>query len=304
MFQPRKCARFAQLALAGLSNSCSGVAENDPSFWTPSNDPGGKEFGGFRQPAGGAGGDTAAGGFGGDGFGGGAGTSSFGGSSGFGGAGPGGAGPGGAGPGGSSGFGGSTGFGGSSGVGGASGTGAGGTGPGGTAGTAGTGGGSGGGAGAGVGGTGSGDSGPCSLTFSVTTVTGRGRFAPRNIGAIWVMSPQNTFVKTLEVWAGVRASNLTNWNAATRANRADAVSGATLPNHTTHNARWDCRDVNKAAVPPGNYKLFVEMTEDDSALFFNPPAKVYSFTFPKGAGPGSVTPPSQPNFSGMTLSIQ
>jgi len=65
MFQPRKCARFAQLALAGLSISCSGVAENDPSFWTPSNDPGGKEFGGFGQPAGGAGGDTAAGGFGG-----------------------------------------------------------------------------------------------------------------------------------------------------------------------------------------------------------------------------------------------
>lgn len=281
----------AAILLAALGLGCGSVAENDPSFWTPTTDPGGKQFGGFGPPAGGSAGDFGAGGFGGtSGPGGAAGSSNAGGSSGFGGGSAGGSGPGG-----SSGFGGGSaggsGPGGSSGFGGGS---AGGSGPGGSAGVGGVGG--------GTGGTGNG--GPCTLTFSVTTVTGRGRFAPRNIGAIWVMSPQNRFVKTLAVWAATRAGNLTNWNAATGANRVDAVSGATLPNHVAHQARWDCRDVNKADVPPGDYRLFVEMTEDDSAFFFNPPAKVFSFTFPKGTGAGTITPPNQPNFTGMTLTIQ
>jgi hypothetical protein len=156
----------------------------------------------------------------------------------------------------------------------------------------------------GAGGTAPGGGGPCSLTFSVTTVTGRGRFSPKNIGAIWVMNSQNRFVKTLKVWAGVRASNLTKWNGAAAGNRVDAVSGATLPNHVTHQARWDCRDVNKADVPPGQYQMFVEMTEDDSALFFNPQSKIFSFAFPKGNGPGSINPPNQPNFTNMTLTVQ
>ena len=51
-------------------------------------------------------------------------------------------------------------------------------------------------------------------------------------------------------------------------------------------------------------KMFVEFTEDDSALFFNPQPKLFSFDFQKGAGPATIAPPSQPNFTSMTLSIQ
>ena len=159
----------------------------------------------------------------------------------------------------------------------------------------------------GTGGTGAGGSGPsttCTLTFDYTTVTYRGRFGPKNIGAVWVMNPQNQFVKTLEVWAGIRANNLVNWQRQARANKVDAVSSATISNHRAHQSRWDCRDATGNVVPNGPYKMFVEFTEDDSALFFNPQPKLFSFDFQKGAGPATITPPAQPNFTSMTLSIQ
>jgi hypothetical protein len=117
------------------------------------------------------------------------------------------------------------------------------------------------------------------------------------------MDASNQFVKTLEVWAGIRANNLVSWNAQARGSRVDAVTGATISNHRAHQSRWDCRDASGNIVPNGTYKMVVEFTEDDSALFFNPRPKLFSFDFQKGA-PATISPPDQPNFSGMTLSIQ
>ena len=279
-----------------LTIACSSVSDSDESFWEPSRDIGGKRFDGFTPPTGtggsnGSGGTSGTGGTGNTGTGGVTGDSGASGTDGA------------AGSSGVAGVGGT--FAGTGGEGGTNG----GTGPGGTGGAGNAAGaGSAGMAGAlGTGGTGAGGSGPsttCTLTFDFTTVTYRGRFGPKNIGAVWVVNPQNQFVKTLEVWAGIRANNLVNWQRQTRANKVDAVSGATISNHRAHQSRWDCRDMAGNVVPNGQYKMFVEFTEDDSALFFNPQPKLFSFDFQKGAGPATISPPSQPNFTSMTLSIQ
>ena len=69
---------------------------------------------------------------------------------------------------------------------------------------------------------------PCALSFQFTTVAYSGRFSPRNVGAVWVMIPENRFVETLELWATVRANHLVNSNQQTEANRVDVVNSATL----------------------------------------------------------------------------
>ena len=151
---------------------------------------------------------------------------------------------------------------------------------------------------------GNGDGTPCTLSFHFTTVTSNGRFSPRNVGAVWVMSLENRFVKTLELWAEIRANHLVNWQQQTGAHAIDAVTGATASAHRAHEARWDCRDVNGNFVSNGSYKLFVEFTEDNSALFFNPQPKLFSLDFSKGSDPATVTPADQPSFTNMVLTIQ
>ncbi len=292
-----------------LTLACSSVSDGNSSFWDPSRDLGGEKTGINPTGAGGSGGDAGSGGSNpggnagsgasgnggasGDGSGGVAGVGGGEGGTGQGGTGQGGTGQGGTGQGG-------TGQGGT----GQGGTGQGGTGQGGT-GQGGTGqGGTGQGGTAGTGAGGTGPSTTCTLSFDVTTVTYRGRFGPKNVGAVWVMNAQNQFVKTLEVWAGIRANHLVNWQRQAAANKVDAVTAATIGNHRAHLTKWDCRDAKGAVVPNGQYKMVVEFTEDDSALFFNPQPKLFSFDFQKGAGPQTMSPPAQPNFTSMNFSIQ
>jgi hypothetical protein len=156
----------------------------------------------------------------------------------------------------------------------------------------------------GDGAAGSGGGTACALAFRFTTVTFGGRFSPRNVGAVWVMNQESQFVKTLEVWGTTRAQHLVNWNAQTAANRVDAVSGATVAMHGPHESQWDCRDVNGSVVPDGQYEMFVEFTEDNSSLFFNPQPKLLSFDFTTGARPLALTLPDQPNFTNLVLTIQ
>ncbi len=284
---PKGFSTTLKVSAIALTVACGSVSESDPSFWDPSRDLGGQKFGGFGPPpAGGTSGvaGSNSGGAGGSGSGAAGAGGSSGANGGNGGRGGtsggsdqgGGSGMGGGGSGGSDGLGGSDGIGGAGGVDGTGGGGAGGTGP----------------------------STTCTLDFDFTTVTYRGRFGPKNIGAVWVMDEKNQFVKTLEVWADTRAIHLVNWNGQTRANRVDAVSGATLPSHGAHQSRWDCRDAGGNIVPNGSYTMFLELTEDDSAFFFSPQPKLFSFQFQKGMGPERITPTAQPNFTNMTLSIQ
>lgn len=136
------------------------------------------------------------------------------------------------------------------------------------------------------------------LSFSVTTATLGGRYSPRNIYAIWVTDAQGKFVKTLAKFARIRARYLTGWNAASGGNVVDAVTGATVTSHGARMATWDLTDVSKKAVPDGDYKIVVELTDADKT------GASTSIPFTKGAAAVKLTPADQANFKAMSLVLE
>ncbi|MGH1342773.1 MAG: DUF2271 domain-containing protein [Nannocystales bacterium] len=91
-----------------------------------------------------------------------------------------------------------------------------------------------------------------------------GRYAPDNAGAVWVESPDGTFIRSLAVWAGTRREHLLQWNAAAGGDDVDAVTSATSGSHQSRLLSWDLTDHAGTAMPPGRYVLRAEFTEDNS----------------------------------------
>jgi hypothetical protein len=139
---------------------------------------------------------------------------------------------------------------------------------------------------------------PTQLTFDVLTRSLDGWYAPRNIGAIWIESASGTWIKTLAVWALIRERYLTRFRAASKGNRVDAVTSATLNQHTTHHVTWDLADVNGSPVPDGEYRVVIELTDQDSTG----DSTVIPFT--KGPAPLELTPADVAHFVNMSLSYQ
>ena len=103
---------------------------------------------------------------------------------------------------------------------------------------------------------------PC--TFDVTTLSQGGRYAPKNIGAIWIARADGSWVKTLELWASVRLRYLEAYRAAnTTGNKVDAVTSPTLRMPKTHSVTWNLKDAQGKDVPDGDYQVQVEVTDDD-----------------------------------------
>lgn len=148
------------------------------------------------------------------------------------------------------------------------------------------------------------NTGACQFSFEFSTKPAGGKYAPKNIGAVWIANAQGAFVKSLNVWAAKRIVHLVKWNAASAGNKVDAITAATSTNHGPHAATWDCTDVSKNPVPDGNYSVMVEFTEGDSAFLIFPPGPTLSVPFVKNGQAGSITPPDQQFFSAMKLSMQ
>ena len=252
------------LAAGIVVAACGSVSGNDPSFWQPSHG-----IGGPQNSGPGAGGTGAA--------------PSTGGGPGAGGTGSGGSGTGSGGSG--------TGSGGSGTGSGGSGTGSGGSGTGS------------GGSGTGSGGSGPVNSGLCQFSFDVTTVSAGGRFSPRNIEATWISTSSNQFVKTLEVHAKTRIIHLVNWNKAAGGNKVDAITSATLSSPQAHHVTWNCTNTSEQPVPDGNYRVYFEFTEDDSAYPFTAQPQLGHVDFQKGKAQ-TLSPPDQKYFKSMQLSIK
>lgn len=134
------------------------------------------------------------------------------------------------------------------------------------------------------------------LTVKLTTSTYKGEYSPQHVLAIWVESNGGTFVKSLKVGAAERKQYLTNWLKATSSgNTTDAVTGATLRSHATHNLTWDGTDTSGAIVGDGTYKVCVEYTED------NRTGKYTTFTFAKGTSADSQSPAAASGVSDVLL---
>jgi hypothetical protein len=140
------------------------------------------------------------------------------------------------------------------------------------------------------------------LAVTVTTVTDNGNYSPRNIGAIWIATGSGAFVKSLAVWARSRISHLTMWGSATAQaglsrNTVDAVTSATLSSHQTHKVSWNCADTTEKRVPDGPYRVYFEMTDDNSSG----PNTFVNFT--KGSAPLNLSPPDAQYFIGINLAF-
>ena len=98
--------------------------------------------------------------------------------------------------------------------------------------------------------------------FHLTTRVQGGRYAPRNIGAIWIERDDGAWVKTLKVWAGVRLRYLTRYleSNSTR-DTTDAITSATLRQHATHEVKWNLSDAAGKVAADGDYRVRVEVTD-------------------------------------------
>lgn len=140
----------------------------------------------------------------------------------------------------------------------------------------------------------------CSLAISVTTTSAGGRYAPRNIGAIWISDGSERFIKTVMVWADKRARYLKRWNEVTAAamapaSRVDAISSATKSTHGLRSAAWNCTNLAGMRVADGAYKVCFELTDYDGTG----PNNCVSFV--KSPTAATITPPDAPSFTARRL---
>ncbi|MBL4684872.1 MAG: DUF2271 domain-containing protein [Nannocystaceae bacterium] len=99
------------------------------------------------------------------------------------------------------------------------------------------------------------------VLIQVRTRSYNGKYAPDNIGAIWIEDAAGAFVRTLSVWAGVRREHLLQWNSASNANTTDAVTAATSASHRSRVVQWDLRDATGTVVVDGDYVARFEISE-------------------------------------------
>jgi hypothetical protein len=136
----------------------------------------------------------------------------------------------------------------------------------------------------------------CTLTFSVTTVSFNGSYAPRNVGAIWISDAGGTFVKSLNVWGNRRRRHLNTWNDVSGGNTLDAITGATASDHGTRTGTWNCTGVDRRPVGDGVYRVNVDFTESN-----NGERVMMPLSFTKGSAPVELTGPDQTNFKNIRL---
>jgi hypothetical protein len=149
------------------------------------------------------------------------------------------------------------------------------------------------------------------LTLDFTSVNQGGRYAPRNVGAVWIETSSGMFVKTLERWAGIRAVHLEHWamksggwgsrfgGGGNTADMMDTVSRATLRTHEKHRVTWDMQDATGKVVPDGKYNVVIEVTEDNRT-----PGAYAAVEFEKGPAPQMVMAPDKAPYASLSLSFQ
>ena len=143
------------------------------------------------------------------------------------------------------------------------------------------------------------DSSPLSsLSIRVRTTAFGGRYAPRNIGAIWIETAAGQFVKTIERWGKTRARYLTRFNTSSGGNIVDAITSATLSNHTTHERMWNLSDKTECEVPAGSYKVVIEMTDRDG------PGTSLEIPWTKGTAPQTFPATDNTYFHDLLLDVK
>jgi hypothetical protein len=127
---------------------------------------------------------------------------------------------------------------------------------------------------------------PGTLKSEFTTVSMGGVWMPDNVGAVWIEDASQRYIKTLELWAGVRKKSLYKWGVrACPKPEVDVVTRATLPMHETHEVSWNGKDLKGQLVPDGIYTLYIEVTETELDV-----GVTSTQDFEKGAMPVTLQP--------------
>lgn len=135
---------------------------------------------------------------------------------------------------------------------------------------------------------------PGTVTFTVTTQSQGGSYAPKHVLAIWV-EHNGVFVKTRKAMANQRKQYLYTWKAASNYNVTDAITGPTLNNHQTHTVEWDCTDLDGNVVADGTYVMWIEFTEKHAQ------GPLFNIEFEKGPDGFDINPPDENYFKDMQL---
>lgn len=134
-----------------------------------------------------------------------------------------------------------------------------------------------------------------SVTFTVTTVSEGGQYAPKNIVAIWIKNSSGAFIRSMKVMAATRIQYLYQWKASSNLNTTNAITGATLTSHMTHTVSWNCKDLNGNTVPDGDYQFWIEYTDKDAQGPYT------SYTFTKGTSPVTLNFNNQSYFINASI---
>ena len=139
------------------------------------------------------------------------------------------------------------------------------------------------------------------VDFQVRTISYNGAYAPAHCLAIWVCDENDNFIRTIVRRAWSYRQHLVKWNQMTNGDFTNALITGASPNvHTTWTFNWDCKDRFDQTIPDGNYRVYVEFTEDNSLLIpVNGPWTVVEFT--KGDQPQTVTPSGDQFFQDLYL---
>lgn len=138
------------------------------------------------------------------------------------------------------------------------------------------------------------------LTFTVKTITNNLGYSPKHVLSIWIKDGQGNFVVSCKVMANARKQHLVKWVANSANNVTNAITGATLAQHTTHTITWNGKNAAGNLVPDGTYQVWIEYTSQNSAT--SAPAGPFTYVeFTKSTVSKHLTPASLTYFSNMVL---
>jgi hypothetical protein len=140
------------------------------------------------------------------------------------------------------------------------------------------------------------------LTVSFGTVRLGGMYAPANCGAVWIEDSFGKYIRTLEVWAGLRQPSVVAWSSGVcqkdlTITAPDVITSATLDGPAAHTSKWDTKDWRGRVVPDGVYSLWMQVTENEIA----PEGPFMKIDFPKDAIPHLITPLATRGFKEIML---
>lgn len=147
-------------------------------------------------------------------------------------------------------------------------------------------------------------------TASLTATLGDPSGNDRHWTVVWVTTSSNTFIKTIWIQGPLITKSKWGdhcgvWYAAKTNTVFDGFSSATAENYSPPNSpilpTWDCRDASGTLMPDGNYKFWIQYSEDDEDNDGPATSGLLWTKGPTASSPSYSNQGSLPNFTNMSI---